>query len=94
MLSDVFWANVVGRVRGPCCEMCSDTILSDVSGAYVVGRVRGLCCGTGRDPCCGRCSGLSPSRHDSDPRQLLLVQLILNVIIVCKRVYGLMLVPS
>ena len=42
----VFGAHVVGRARGPCCEMCSGPMLWDVFGAHVVGCVRGTCCGT------------------------------------------------
>ena len=50
LAGDVFGAHVVGRVRGPCCEMCSGgtggywrALAGDVFGAHVVGRVRGPC---------------------------------------------------
>ena len=46
LAGDVFGAHVVGRARGPCCEMCSGPMLWDVFGAHVVGCVRGTCCGT------------------------------------------------
>ena len=58
-------------------------MLSDVFEPYVVGRVGAHVVGGVR----GR-----PRRDDSDPRRLQMVQLSLNVIIVCKRVYGLMLI--
>ena len=45
----MFGAYVVGRVRVPCCGMCSGPMLRNMFDAYVVGRVRG--------PCCETCSG-------------------------------------
>ena len=33
----VFWAHVVGRIRGTWCGTCSESILWDVFGAHVVG---------------------------------------------------------
>ena len=41
----VFWADVVGRVRGTCCGKCSESMLWDVFGAYVLGHVVGSCFG-------------------------------------------------
>ena len=54
MLWDVFRAHVVGRVRGPCCGMCSGHMLWDVFGAHVMGHVQGPCSGTCSGPmlCC------------------------------------------
>jgi len=46
----VCWTHVVARVRGPCRETCSESMLWDVFEAYVVEDVMGLCFGMRSGP--------------------------------------------